>query len=102
MKLRYLLQLVDLPGHVIGDINGKPKPGQFLAHFDPEAMDGMGVAEFTDDRDQAMHFSATATAFEFWRTQSRTCPLRPDGKPNRPLTAFSMTVVKDDRITPRS
>jgi len=29
-----------------------------------------------------------------WMTQSTSKPLRPDGKPNRPLTAYSVAAVE--------
>ena len=38
-----------------------------------------------------MKFADMSEAFECWKRQSTVCPLRADGKPNRPLTAFSIT-----------
>jgi len=35
---------------------------------------------------------AASDAMIFWGTQSNTVPLRPDGKPNKPLTALSIEV----------
>jgi hypothetical protein len=69
----------------------------WLQSFDPEARAGRGAAKFTTDAALAMTFGTPAEAFEYWRQQSVTVPLRPDGEPNRPLTAFTMAV---ERRTP--
>ena len=65
--------------------------GQWLESFDAEANDGWGDAVFTDDITKAMKFPSMNEAFELWKTTSKTRPKRPDGKPNRPLTAFTIT-----------
>jgi hypothetical protein len=65
--------------------------GWWLKSFDPEAFDGRGDALFTDRPDLALRFETLGEAFELWRRQSRCRPLREDGEPNRPLTAFSVT-----------
>jgi hypothetical protein len=48
---------------------------------------------FTERRDLAMRFPSGAAALACWQTQSTRHPLRADGKPNRPLTAFSVEIV---------
>jgi hypothetical protein len=62
----------------------------WLKDADIEANGGQGAVTFTADRDRAKRFDSPGTAAAFWRTQSRVRPLRPDGQPNRPLTAFTM------------
>lgn len=66
--------------------------GAYIKSFNPDGHDGRGDLSATRDRDQAMRFPDHITALEYWRQQSKTHPLRPDGKPNRPLTAFSMSI----------
>ena len=61
--------------------------GQFLRDFDHEAHDGRGEGEFTSDIEKAKEFANLVEAIEFWRRVPKCRPLRPDGKPNRPLTA---------------
>jgi len=80
----------------LGFANGMPCPhdGEYVKAFDFEADDGLGFGEFTPDIDAAMQFEDVAAAGEFWRTQSKTRPIRPDGQPNRPLTALSVEIVK--------
>lgn len=68
------------------------KSGAYLESYDPEAHRGQGKAKWTDDIAKAMRFATQLEAFDFWRQQSKTMPFRPDGKPNRPLTAFTISV----------
>jgi hypothetical protein len=51
---------------------------------------------FTTDVGEALRFPDAAAAMECWRQQSVAMPLRPDGRPNRPLTAYSIEVVRAD------
>lgn len=73
--------------------------GQYLESADVDADNGYGSLELTSDLEKAMKFPSTLDALQFWRRQSSVRPLRPDGKPNRPLTAFHAMIekVQDDR-----
>jgi hypothetical protein len=66
--------------------------GNYLQWFDAEMHDGRGEAQFTPDLAKAKLFKDFDEAMEFWRTRSKTRPYRDDGAPNRPLTAFNITV----------
>jgi hypothetical protein len=66
-----------------------PIEGEYLKSFDPEAHDGRGEAMFTKHLKEAMVFTDAIEAIKTWQTQSKTRPLREDGKPNKPLTTFS-------------
>lgn len=85
--------------HVILLIDRNP-PG-YLKSFDLEANRGRGAETVTAYKRRALHFENLEAAFECWRGQSRTVPLRTDGKPNRPLTAYAATFetidVPDDQ-----
>jgi len=67
------------------------KPGKYLKGFDIEAYYGRGTAWFTTNVSEAYRFKSLGELFNTWKTQSKTTPYRPDGKPNRPLTAFNIT-----------
>ena len=69
----------------------------YLHTFDVDAGP-MGTPHilFTEQRDLALRFPNGGAALECWRTQSTRHPLRADGKPNRPLTAFSVEIVPAD------
>lgn len=62
----------------------------WLESYDVDAHDGLGAAQLTQDRDKALQFDDAGAALTAWKTQSTVRPLRADGKPNRPLTAFTV------------
>jgi hypothetical protein len=61
---------------------------EFLPDLDEQ---GRGHAFVTVRKDKAKQFADMEAALEFWKQQSKRRPLRPDGKPNRPLTAYTVT-----------
>ena len=66
--------------------------GQYLVSYDPEAYGGRGWADWSSDLGQALHFEDYSAGLAYWRQVSRTRPRRPDGQPNRPLTAFTVSL----------
>jgi hypothetical protein len=82
-----------------GMADGRPTNlvGFYLESFDPDAGDDRttGVAVWTDDVNKAKSFANYAAAFAEWNRQSKRIPLRSDGKPNKPLTAFNVEVVSE-------
>jgi hypothetical protein len=68
-----------------------PAPsGLYLASYDPEGNAGQGAAAWTDDPDLALQFPTMADANACYMAVPASRPVRRDGKPNRPLTAFSV------------
>ena len=65
--------------------------GQYLQSYDPEAYDGRGDWVWTADRAKAHVYPDFLAAFGAWREVPKARPKRPDGRPNRPLTSFSVT-----------
>lgn len=65
--------------------------GWIRSHED--TCDGRGHTVFTFDPSLALGFPSKIDALEYWRQQSKTVPLRPDGRPNRPITAFSAEIL---------
>jgi hypothetical protein len=43
-----------------------------------------------------MRFKTAGEAWMLWRRPSRVRPVRADGKPNRPLTAFTIEVLDEE------
>lgn len=66
----------------------------YLKSYDPEAGDGRGAAVFTDLISEAMSFPSADAGWELWRSSPASRPLRPDGRPNRPLTAFTIEIQR--------
>lgn len=68
--------------------------GHYLKTYQASGGNGHGFIETTGNIAKAIHFPDARAAMECWRTVSTTHPRRPDGKPNRPLTAFTVELVK--------
>ncbi len=62
----------------------------WLRSLDVDAHDGRGDVKLTHDKARALRFASITAAGECWKRQSTVQPLRPDGKPNRPLTAYTI------------
>jgi hypothetical protein len=71
-------------------------PPSWLAEFDAEAHEGRGHVVLTDDRDMAMRFADMRAAMECYRRVPLNAPKRPDGKENRPLTAYNVEILATD------
>lgn len=78
--------------------------GLYVKYYDPTwtpphgAYDG-GILEVTHDPKRAWHFDSAADAMELWRTAHGT---REDGKPNRPLTAWTVEIVPMEQAVARA
>jgi len=70
----------------------RPEDGQYVMSFDHNAHMGRGQLESTGRVDRALRFATKADAMEFWGRQSTFRAVRPDGKPNRPLTAYTVEI----------
>lgn len=70
--------------------------GRYLEWSDPDAKHGRGDDRWTADIKKAKKFPSFHAAMACWTAQSTKRPFRPDGRPNKPLTAFSVTVEQVD------
>jgi hypothetical protein len=69
--------------------------GQYPEWFDPDISDARAVmATFTDDLSKAKRFSDAAAAMQEWKRVRTVDPVRADGRPNRPLTALTVSIEK--------
>jgi hypothetical protein len=89
-----VIRCIELTGVAGHPSNGSSPRGLFLKAYDPEAFDGRGWAEW-GTLDEAMKFSTSGEAWMLWRGVSMTRPVRADGAPNRPLTAFTIEVADE-------
>lgn len=76
------------------DVDATPARQQSYFHREGAVINGVwgGVAYLTIYRGHAMRFANTGEAIAAWNTASTRRPLRPDGKPNKPLTALTVEV----------
>lgn len=73
-------------------MHGGPERGDYLEWSDPNARRGFGDDRWTDDIAKAQKFESFEAAAACWNAQSTKRPFRDDGKPNKPLTAYSITI----------
>jgi hypothetical protein len=64
-----------------------PYDGQYLKDFDFEAHGGVGLITMTPKVEEAKRFPDMVEALRYYRRSPECRPTRPDGEPNRPLTA---------------
>src|SRR5690242_5463101 len=92
--------------YLIGLASGQSHPHcpGWVKYYDPsyvrpEGYDG-GILVVTQNPLEAMTFLTAQEAFEKWKeTAPPPHDIRPDGQPNRPLTAFSVTVQRLPRVS---
>ena len=74
-------------------------PGVFLKSFDFNANNGSGSWEFTRHIEEAMKFSNVEAGLRYWNTVCPSRPVRVDGKPNKPLTMFTISLISAEGAT---
>lgn len=95
------MKVIQLLGYASG--GASPVDGQYVVDYDPTwindvTRDSAGWAlmvktlRTTLDINKAKKFADAGDALLYWKMQSPNRPLRPDGKPNRPLTAFTAEI----------
>lgn len=82
---------------IIACADGVPRPkfdGRYVKSFSPDGYLGRGLLDTTDKLEEAHRYPSKLDALTAYRSQSTTHPLRLDGKPNRPLTAFHCEIAE--------
>lgn len=93
--MKYVILIMDVAGSGPLRSSGAGPLGQYVKSYDPDIGNGVvtGEVEGTFDPSEALTFDSSEEAYDFYRRTSTTVPLRPDGKPNRPMTAFTIEVL---------
>jgi hypothetical protein len=96
----------DLVIRIIGMANGQPPTGfegEYIKRYSPErdGRDRYGRRmqchiETTPDKSEARRYAGLQAAHAEWTRVSLREPTRPDGRPNRPLTAFTVEMEAAD------
>ena len=68
-----------------------------LKSYDPDGNGGHGDIEVTLDEAEAKRYETAREALEDLRRVSTVMPLRPDGCPNRPLSAYTIEVEEEGK-----
>jgi hypothetical protein len=78
-------------------LGGRPVDA-WLTGYDPDATqpgsNRTGIIDASPNIRKALRFRDAAEAYRYVMQVSRVMPLRPDGEPNRPLTAFTMSIER--------
>ena len=87
---------------VSGECDECAAAGEYVARFDPDGGDPSvvyptGTLETTPHAGRALRFATAGEAWACWQERSRRTPTRPDGKPNRPLTAFMVEIAREKK-----
>jgi hypothetical protein len=90
--MSYVIKVI---GYARDDI-ACPHAGQYLEWYDPNIPDVREMGGFTEDLAKAKRFPTAASAFEEWGRVRTVDPVRPDGKPNKPLTAFTVDIFQPE------
>jgi hypothetical protein len=79
---------------IVGRASGEPTihDGRYVIACDVDANGGRGELLTVSDRRLAAGFDDAPAALEYWQRVSQVDPLRDDGRPNRPLTAYTVAV----------
>lgn len=93
----YVLQLIEYvglepPTPVLQRL-ARGHEGRYLVRFDPGHREPLHRIVTSTKVSLAHVFSTAADALAYWSQTDPYRPVRPDGKPNRPLTAYTMEVV---------
>ena len=98
---------MSVPIRCMHDENGNLSPwldddrtARWLKRFDPDAYDGRGLVEWTRDIREALKFPDYIAAKDYYIQQSTVRPLCDDGKPNRPLTGYTISLEDREDLDP--
>jgi hypothetical protein len=86
--MKYVIQLIELTNGA-----SDPDQGMYVMSYEPAAFAGRGDVRTTPDKGRARRFTDAVAAAEYWR---QSAGIRPDGKPNRPLTAWTVEIIPAD------
>lgn len=78
--------------HCMANGAATPHDGKHVQRCEFDEPFGTLAMDSTSNPAEAMHFDTPGAAMDYWRTASTRYPLRPDGKPNRPLTGLTVSV----------
>ena len=85
---------------IVSNADGKPTgaEGLFVQEYSPDGYDGRGDLVLTSHLEGAKRYDDAAAALADYRAVSETHPTRPsDGRPNRPMTAWTVEVFDPDK-----
>lgn len=81
---------------IVTGANGMPTPhdGRYLFSYNPDTVYGDLAMVSTPDLGKARRFTDLSAAHDLWAAVSQRQPVRPDGRPNRPITGLTVEIIE--------
>jgi hypothetical protein len=86
----FIIKAIELEGRTIKE--HEPFSPAYVKDYHPEAHEGQGSVDFTNNIFEAKLFEQSDELWSFIYQVPANRPLRTDGSPNRPITAFTLEV----------
>src|SRR3954447_27054525 len=90
--MTYVIRIHGVAGYGPGASVYQNYVGRYVKYYNPDGKGGRGEVQATPHKRYALQFDSQKEAWELWTKQSVVLPTRPDGKPNKPLTAFTVMI----------
>jgi hypothetical protein len=71
-----------------------PREGEFIKSVDIQSVPDIHWLQLTPDLDEAQTWPDVEAAMRTYKEILKNDPVRADGRPNRPLTAFTVLIEK--------
>jgi hypothetical protein len=81
---RYAIRIITDPS--------APDDGPYVRFYNPAGHGGWGALTTTTTAEDALVFPTQLAALECYGQVPANRPVRPDGRPNKPLTAFMVSI----------
>lgn len=80
---------------IVGVADGRPcaEAGCYVRRYTPDGFGGNGRIVVTPNEAHARRYPDQLSAWQEYLRTSATHPRRPDGQPNRPLTAYTVEIL---------
>lgn len=72
------------------------RPGEYLKFYDPDGDGGAGTIVTSPNIDEAIKYTSAIEAGRARNLISTILPVRLDGKPNRPLSAWHIEILTEE------
>ena len=92
MSADYLIRIAGVTGTQVAEPGADPG-GLYVSGFDPDAHGGAGEVFTTAAQSKAYRFRNQREAVREYLRASAVRPLRSDGCPNRPMTAYAVEIM---------
>jgi hypothetical protein len=94
----YIIRIIELASKQKGELTLRERFGEYIFFEDVDYATDIGEVKLTPFLQEAMKFKTPVEALNKYREVNPNRPTREDGKANRPITAFTIEVAKEEYI----